>query len=201
MQISMNACLLLALGLVSTLTQTAAFAPRPSFRVSTTQRYSTVIDAPTKEDIERQTRRSDEDLLGNPDENLVDAIRKQGPLEYLEDDPNESREIDDPFHILLLDQTYDKPKITVPYVTQSLEYVLDMPTEDASDHAQFCQDNGMSCLGTWSREECLNLGKQLQVRDLVCRVVPFCEGGQRPWQASKDAASDRFSNLRDAGFN
>mmetsp|Transcript_27100 Transcript_27100/g.76261 ORF Transcript_27100/g.76261 Transcript_27100/m.76261 type:complete len:210 (+) Transcript_27100:214-843(+) len=203
-----NVCLLLALCL-ATLTSTAtAFVPRrPAFTsapstTTATQRYSTVIDAPTKEDIDRQTRRpgSDEDLLGNPEENLDDAIRKQGPLEYLEDDPNESREMDDPFHILLLDSTYEKPKITVPYVTQSLEYVLEMPQGDATEHAQFCYDHGLSCLGTWSREECLNLGRQLQIRDLVCRVVPYADGGQRPWQASKDA-EDRFSNLRDAGFD
>jgi hypothetical protein len=57
----------------------------------------------------------------------------------------------------------------------------------------------MSCLGTWSREECLSLGKQLQIRDIVCRVVPFCPGGQRGWQANDADSSFDFNELRDAG--
>lgn len=111
----------------------------------------------------------------------------------------ESREMDDPYHILLLGQTFEKPKITVPYVASSLNYVLNMPTDEATELSQFSHDHGMSCLGTWSREECLTLGRQLQVRDLVCRVVPYCEGGQRGWQA-KDAEGD-FSKFKDASPN
>lgn len=156
------------------------------------------IDAPSKEEIETDRDSTD---LGAPEENFEDALRKQGPLEYLED-MEESRELDDPFHILLLDKTFEKPKITVPYVAGSCEYVLDMPIDEATELTQAAYDNGMSCLGTWSREECLSLGKQLQVRDIVCRVVPFCPGGQRGWQAnsSDDAADFDYSQLRDAGM-
>lgn len=84
---------------------------------------STVIDAPTKEDVKRKTSRrggDDGDLLGDQEENFEDAVRKQGPLEWLED-MEVSRDMEDPFHILLLGQTFEKPKITVPYVASSLE--------------------------------------------------------------------------------
>lgn len=160
--------------------------------------YSMSTVAPSREsiDTERRTgRKNGGDSLGDKEENFEDAVRKQGPLEWLED-AFESREMDDPYHILLLGTTFEKPKITVPYVAGSLHYVLEMPLDEATELSQFSFDHGMSCLGTWSREECLSLGRQLQVRDIVCRVVPFCEGGQRGWQA-KDSSKD-FSNLRDA---
>jgi len=156
--------------------------------------YSMSTVAPTREDVKRK-QKQDGDSLGDKDENFDNAVRKQGPLEWLEDSM-ESREMDDPYHILLLGQTFEKPKITVPYVAGSLNYVLEMPMDEAKELSQFSFDNGMSCLGTWSREECLSLGRQLQVRDIVCRVVPYCEGGQRGWQA-KDAGGSS-SNRQDA---
>jgi len=115
-----------------------------------------------------------------------------GPLEYLADDTTQTRLPDDPFHILLMGaETYAKPRITVPYVITSLTYVLGMPDSVAETHAKFAAQNGMSCLGTWPREECLKLGGQLQVRDLECRVVPFCEGGGGGgWQA-KDISNNK----------
>ena len=186
-----------------------AFVSSPrtlAFTADSSRPYSmSTVEAPTRErtDTDRQTRRKrggndNENDLGDENENFQDALRRQGPLEYLED-WNESREMDDPFHILLLDKTFEKPKITVPYVAGSLEYVLEMPPDEAVELTQFCHDNGMSCLGTWSREECLSLGKELQVRDIVCRVVPYAEGGQRGWQA-KDASFD-FSSLRNADYD
>ena len=161
---------------------------------------STVIEPPTKEDIFEKTRRGggDGDLLGDKEGNFDDALRKQGPIEWLED-PEVSREMEDPFHILLLDQTYEKEKITVEYVASSLNYVLVMPMDEATELSQFAYDEGMSCLGTWPREECLDLGRQLQVRDLVCRVVPFCDGGQRGWQAKEGESAD-VSSFRDANY-
>ena len=162
--------------------------------------YAMSTVAPSREDVEterRTGRDKDDDFLGDKDENFEDAIRKQGPLEWLED-AVESREMDDPYHILLLGQTFEKPKITVPYVAGSLNYVLDMPLDEASELSQFSHDHGISCLGTWRREECLRLGRELQVRDIVCRVVPYCDGGQRGWQA-KDAGD--FSSLRDASYS
>merc|ERR1712119_72255 len=86
------------------------------------------IEAPTKEDLDRKvgrrSDRDDDDLLGDAEQDIEDAIREQGPLEWLEDDPLEERDMKDPFHILLLKRTFDKPKITVPYVATNLEYVL-----------------------------------------------------------------------------
>jgi len=199
-------CLVLFLSLVSTWCcsgfqppahYNSAAAAKPSSRTatsSTASRMNTVIDAPTKEDLERKVgRRSggneqeNGDFLGDAEDNVADAIRKQGPLEWLEDNPDEVRDMDDPFHILVLDTTFEKPAITVPYLATNLEYVLSMPKTDANEHAQWCYENGMSCVGVWPREECLTLGRQLQLRDIVCRVVPYCEGGHRGWQANKDA--------------
>ena len=131
--------------------------------------YSMSTVAPSREsiDTERRTgRKNDGDSLGDKEENFEDAVRKQGPLEWLED-AFESREMDDPYHILLLGTTFEKPKITVSYVAGSLHYVLEMPLDEATELSQFSFDHGMSCLGTWSRDECLSLGRQLQVRDIV----------------------------------
>ena len=128
--------------------------------------------------------------------------RQDGPLEYLQD-PNESRQPDDPFHILLLGETFDKPKITLNYVTGNLQYILAMPYDDAIDASMVAQDFGMSCLGTWSRDECLTLGKALQVRDLCVRVVPFVAGGNRSWQSKSNKSQpgnkqEAFRTLRNA---
>jgi hypothetical protein len=160
------------------------------------------VEAPTREetdqDISRRTRRSDD----NNDLSLEeeDDDKKDYPdLEYLIDS-QESREMDDPFHILLLGSTFDKPKMTLPYVASSLEYVLGMPGNEAKELAGFARTEGMSCLGTWSRSECLDLGKQLQRRDLICRVVPYCEGGQRGWQA-KDASEKKEWSSSGGGGN
>jgi hypothetical protein len=157
------------------------------------------VEAPTRERTDQDTARKarqgrrqqgDSDGLSLDDDSTKAA--SYADLEYLID-AEESREMDDPFHILLLGSTFDKPKITVPYVATSLTYVLDMPTGEAEELSAFAKDEGMSCLGTWDRERCLDLGRQLQRRDLVCRVVPYCEGGQRGWQA-KDATSASSSS-------
>lgn len=149
------------------------------------------VATPTREKTDRKTGRKtgqDSDTSrrnSGPGEGF--QWRRDGDLEYLLDSA-ESREDDDPFHILLMGATFDKPKITVPYVSSSLEYVLEMPPLEAEELTQFAHDEGMSCLGTWERKECLSLAKQIQMRDIVCRVVPYAEGGQRGWQA-KDAGN------------
>ena len=63
---------------------------------------------------------------------------------------------------------------------------------DAEELAGSAKLIGMSCLGTWSHKECMTLGRQLQQRDLVVRVVPYCEGGERFWQSMnmRDASTD-----------
>merc|ERR1711865_1060585 len=121
---------ILVIALISTTTTTTGFQQRtlPSTITSSiinnaAHRMNTVIDAPTKEDLERKVgRRStgnekeNGDFLGDAEDNVAEAIRKQGPLEWLEDNPDEVREMDDPFHILVLDTTFEKPAITVPYL-------------------------------------------------------------------------------------
>ncbi len=107
----------------------------------------------------------------------------RGPIEWLIDDAQSSRDDNDPFHILLLDETFNNVKITIEYVASTCTYVLSMPYDEAAELAAHAEQEGFSCLGTWGYQECIRLGKQLQKRDLVCRVVPYCEGGDRAWQA------------------
>ena len=113
------------------------------------------------------------------------------PLEWFIDDDEISREDDDPFHILLLNQTFVKnPRMTIQYAASSLQYVLSMPFSDAEELAEGAKSNGFSCLGTWTHKECLTLGVQLQQRDLVVRIVPFVNGGGTFWQARDASSSD-----------
>ena len=162
---------------------------------------SATVEAPTRPDTDtdRRTNRreSEERRSGNQRDANDDSTSttKKDDLEYYID-PSASREMNEPFHILLMGSaTYIQPKVTVSYVSATLEYVLGMPHTDAYELSLFAKDHDMSCLGTWTREQCLAYGKQLQSRDVVCRVVPYCLGGQRGWQA-KDASSSEssFSN-------
>eukprot|EP00587_Corethron_hystrix_P012793 CAMPEP_0113316640 /NCGR_PEP_ID=MMETSP0010_2-20120614/11842_1 /TAXON_ID=216773 ORGANISM="Corethron hystrix, Strain 308" /NCGR_SAMPLE_ID=MMETSP0010_2 /ASSEMBLY_ACC=CAM_ASM_000155 /LENGTH=168 /DNA_ID=CAMNT_0000173411 /DNA_START=141 /DNA_END=647 /DNA_ORIENTATION=+ /assembly_acc=CAM_ASM_000155 len=116
-----------------------------------------------------------------------------GPLEYLMD-AMASRNDEDPYHILLLDKTFEEPRITVDYVSSSLTYVLGIPSAEADELTEAADQNGMSCLGTWPHEECLALGEKLRIRDIVCRIVPFVEGGARGWQAKAGDALNGFGN-------
>ncbi len=157
---------------------------------STTNMSTTVAPPREKTDTTRKTggggnNNTDDDRSTNPE----DIVRyNDAPMEYLEDEWS-TRNPDDPFHILLLDTTFTQnDRVTIPYVAGCLTYVLGMPETEATDLSKLSMLNGFSCLGTWEREECLKLGRQLQIRDCVVRVVPFVEGGSRGWQA-KDASS------------
>mmetsp|Transcript_18904 Transcript_18904/g.31263 ORF Transcript_18904/g.31263 Transcript_18904/m.31263 type:complete len:226 (-) Transcript_18904:58-735(-) len=199
-----NLLFMFLLSTTATLMTTSAYSTAATPRTaapfgvtsSSSSRMSTTVAPPetdTDKRIQKREGSGDDEKESFSDED----IRKQGPLEYLEDDPNEMRDPQDPFHILLLGETYLKPKVSVPYVSGALQFVLEMPYEDAVDAAVFCQENGISCVGTWPREECLSLGKELQNRDLCVRVVPFVPGGQRGWQANKDADAGK-DNSNDA---
>ena len=122
-------------------------------------------------------------------------------MEYLEDEWS-TRNSDDPFHILLLDTTFTKSeRVTVNYVAGCLTFVLGIPDDEASELTKMAAANGFSCLGTWEREECLKLGKKLQVRDLAVRVVPYCEGGMRGWQMrNADAGAGSNDLPYESGF-
>ena len=153
---------------------------------------ATVAEPQTREKTDRKTGQGftegTEDKVDYPD------------LEYLIDSA-EAREMEDPFHILLMQSTFDKPKITISYVAGSLEYVLAMPYSEAVEQSRFAKQEGFSCLGTWPREECLALGRKLQMRDIVCRVVPYVEGGQRGWQAKDASQSSSSSSNSDTFFS
>ena len=138
---------------------------------------------------EQETEKKEKELKqGKDQENTPstesDGAGNKGPIEWLIDDPQVGRNDEDPFHILLLDETFHgNNKITINYVASTCNYVLAMPYDEAAELAAHAEQEGMSCLGTWEYQECMKLGKQLQNRDLVCRVVPYCEGGDRAWQA------------------
>jgi hypothetical protein len=154
---------------------------------------SRTIEAPVREKTDQDTgttKKRRQEQNDNNDSNDNDN-NNYSDLEYLMD-PSSLRGDNDPFHILLLGSTFHKPKVTISYVSTTLEFVLDMPYNDGIELSQFAIDIGMSCLGTWPHEQCINYGKQLQNRDIVCRVVPYCEGGQRGWQAKDTNDSTRY---------
>jgi hypothetical protein len=149
-------------------------------------RGATTLEPPTKQRTSR-----DEDVMDGGNDEKDDT--EYPDMEYLIDSET-FRDFDDPFHILLMGSTFEKPKITVSYVAGSLEYVLSMPKDEGTELSTFAKDEGMACLGCWPRHECLTLGRQLQKRDIVCRVVPYAAGGQRGWQAKDASDSSSVSN-------
>ena len=85
------------------------------------------------------------------------AVR-QGPSDFeWAIDADASRNDGDNFHILLLNETFAKPRMSVAYAAGALTLVLAMPEPDAIEHAGFAQAQGFSCLGTWRKDECLEL--------------------------------------------
>lgn len=159
---------------------------------------TTVAPPREKTETDQGTRRRNED---SNDQDPGEISRyNDAPLEYLEDEWA-TRGPEDPFHILLLDSTFMKSKrVTISYVSGCLTYVLGMPDEEATELTKMSANNGFSCLGTWEREECLRLGRQLQVRDCVVRVVPYCPGGARGWQAKESGAGSEVPNSSSSGF-
>ena len=153
---------------------------------------STTVAPP---DTETEKREKKDDSIIPPDQGDV-----RGPLEWLIDDKLVSREDEDPYHILLLDETFVKnDRMTIEYCASSCVYVLRMPYDEAAELSSHAKTEGFSCLGTWSHDECLRLGKQLQNRDLICRVVPFCEGGDRAWQARDAKDGEGMKRAEDVG--
>ena len=128
---------------------------------------TTTIERPREETIIPE---SDVDIAGEV------AYYENKNLEYYEDS-RVSRESEDPFHIILLNETFtNDERVTVAYVSGCLTYVIAMPNEESLELTNMCLVNGMSCLGTWRRDECLDYGRQLLMRDLAVRVVPYCKG-------------------------
>lgn len=80
--------------------------------------------------------------------------------------------------------------ISLDNAVGNCEHILNMPSEEARELMVFAKHQGFSCLGTWTRDECLSLGMQLQSQGLNCRVVPLNEErDERGWQSK---VGDRF---------
>jgi len=191
-----------------TLTQTAAMTPK----------MMPVTIPGTDVDTDRGTRRRRRryDPYGTPydDRNTGNnrASKKwgfktdflggnfKGRLEYLRDEDGNQFDEEDPFHILLMGETFSNPRVNEEYVSVTLSYVLSMPSEDAREHSKFASEQGMSCLGTWTHKECLNLGGQLMSRDIVCRVVPYTEGSSSAWQAKEAEDGEPAPSLEPSSF-
>ena len=114
--------------------------------------------------------------------------QQKNPFEWAMDS-DATRRDEDNFHILLLNSTFDKPRMTVAYAAGALCLVLAMNDADAVEHAAFANAQGFSCLGTWRRDECLKYGEQLNARDVSVRVVPGVRGRQ-DWQGAPANAPD-----------
>ena len=69
--------------------------------------------------------------------------------------------------------------MSVEYVAESCTDILGIPSDKAYNLSLFAKHQGFSCLGTWTREECLAFGEKLVSRNLDCRVIPF-NGGVDP---------------------
>mmetsp|Transcript_17791 Transcript_17791/g.29128 ORF Transcript_17791/g.29128 Transcript_17791/m.29128 type:complete len:222 (+) Transcript_17791:3-668(+) len=162
---------------------------------TTTRLFGSTTVAPPETETEKREKK--DDSIIPPDQGDV-----RGPLEWLIDDPLVSREDEDPFHILLLDETFTKnERMTIEYAASSCVYVLQMPYDEAAELASHAKTEGFSCLGTWNHDECLKLGRKLQQRDLICRVVPFCQGGDRAWQARNAESGDGMKRAEDVGYD
>ena len=66
--------------------------------------------------------------------------------------------------------------MSLQHATESCTSILNLSPAKAHDLSLFAKHQGFSCLGTWTREECLEFGEELLKKDLDCRVVPFNEG-------------------------
>eukprot|EP00579_Thalassiosira_antarctica_P015130 CAMPEP_0201944746 /NCGR_PEP_ID=MMETSP0903-20130614/53550_1 /ASSEMBLY_ACC=CAM_ASM_000552 /TAXON_ID=420261 /ORGANISM="Thalassiosira antarctica, Strain CCMP982" /LENGTH=260 /DNA_ID=CAMNT_0048487801 /DNA_START=528 /DNA_END=1311 /DNA_ORIENTATION=+ len=96
------------------------------------------------------------------------------------DEAGEERHSDDLFHIILMPSTFHKDHMSIENTAQSCTEILGIPSDKAQDLSLFAKHQGFSCLGTWTREECLSIGEELLSRDLDCRIIPFNGGGVIP---------------------
>ena len=163
------------LGAAPTMRPQAPTAPRLVSLGATTTRMGAI---PTVE--ERTTTARPKYNVGS--QSRRGSAVRQGPSDFeWAIDADASRNDGDNFHILLLNETFAKPRMSVAYAAGALTLVLAMPEPDAVEHAGFAQAQGFSCLGTWRKDECLELCEQLRGRDLSVRALPGVRGRQA-WQ-------------------
>ena len=74
-------------------------------------------------------------------------------------------------------RTFYKEYMSIEHAAESCSEILGIHSEKAWDLSLFAKHQGFSCLGTWTREECLSMGEELLSRNLDCRVIPFNGGG------------------------
>ena len=170
------------LGAAPTMRPQAPTAPRLVSLGATTTRMGAI---PTVE--ERTTTARPKYNVGS--QSRRGSAVRQGPSDFeWAIDADASRNDGDNFHILLLNETFAKPRMSVAYAAGALTLVLAMPEPDAVEHAGFAQAQGFSCLGTWRKDECLELCEQLRGRDLSVRALPGVRGRQA-WQGEPANAS------------
>src|SRR5210317_1256688 len=143
--IQFNAKLLMILVLATIAALSSAFMQSSNnARFTTTQHQrieplfgSTTVAPP---DTETEKREKKDDSIIPPDQGDV-----RGPLEWLIDDKLVSREDEDPYHILLLDETFVKnDRMTVEYCASSCVYVLRMPYDEAAELSSHAKTEGFS---------------------------------------------------------
>ncbi len=58
------------------------------------------------------------------------------------------------------------------YIVANFGRILGYSQEQSLDVTTFARHQGFSNLGTWTRDECLNIGNQLRFQGFECRIVP-----------------------------
>ena len=81
------------------------------------------------------------------------------------------------FSLVTMCRTFHKEHMSIEHAAGSCTEILGIHSEKAWDLSLFAKHQGFSCLGTWTREECLSMGEELISRNLDCRVIPFNGGG------------------------
>jgi len=162
---------------------TSASRPRP--RAPSVERSASpaLAPAPTKQETPGLPAEYDESRLG-------EKVRW-----LFEEDELKPEDWD----VLLLDQTYEKKKNTVPRVASCLVAVLGMAVATASVKALQAKEHFFAVVATTTWEDAVKKAKLLQSRDLSARVIP----GRYPVQdipEGEDSVADSGSqSARDSG--
>jgi hypothetical protein len=129
--------------------------------------------------LRRKLPEPEVDVPAAEDHDALDAAAVPAGLEYLYE-AGEERHSDDFFHLILMPSTFGKDHMSIEHAAESCVDVLGIPSDKAHDMSLFAKHQGFSCLGTWTRDECLSMGEELVSRDLDCRVIPFHKGVVAP---------------------
>ncbi|KAL7524688.1 hypothetical protein ACHAXR_000675, partial [Thalassiosira sp. AJA248-18] len=100
--------------------------------------------------------------VANHDDIMPTRVITPG-LEYLYE-TGEERHSDDLFHIILMPSYFPQSTLSTEHSPKTITEVLRIPSGKGHDLSLFAKHQGFSCLGTWTREECLSLGEELLSR-------------------------------------